>query len=468
MAFPFRIGLYANAAPRDVTSPALLGFYGWQQSLLRLLEGSGPLLTAIALAAIAARHVGRGVLLLLALIYFAGYPAVQFQVRHFFHLEFIVWIALVVVVERVVSIRLADDWPAKATRVLTFAIIAIAIVVLPIGVARAYQDRHVPAMLQKYADAPRTPLAIERVAEAGHTLLAVPALWAARDRRAAVDARYVVAEFSPQCGAVRLPVTFAYASPDDAWDFSLDTVVNLAAGTPTEVFFPAYNTDDGARFTGVRVDRGFESCVSRVTQVTDIRPFPMLLVLTLQTGWPRARMHQSIAAWEPQPVPKSADLRIETLPKDLTVRRADLDGTLNPAPPATFHARIVQDDPRGGWIARGTPDGPATSLVQLRAEPRGPEDRFVVEGEVIRGGVTVGLLTGQTWAGDTNVTFATPGPFSVVLAPVTHGDYGVLFANALRDSWLVRNFGDRLLRVTGWFHTFTDVRIRKAGWRTRL
>jgi hypothetical protein len=323
-------------------------------------------------------------------------------------------------------------------------------------------------MLQTYADAPRTPLAIEQIAEAGHTLLAVPTLWAALDRRAPVNARYVVAEFSPQCGAVRLPVTFAYASPGDAWDFSLDTVVDLAAGTPTEVFFPAYNTDDGARFTGVRVDRGFESCVSRLTQVTDIRPFPMLLVLTLPSGWQHARMHQSIAAWEPQPVPKSADLRVGTLPKDLTVRRADLDGKVNPPPPATFRARIVQDDPRGRWIARGTPDGRATSLVQLMAEVRGPDDRFVVEGEIIRGGITVGLLTGQTLAGDMNVTFTTPGPFSVVLAPVTRADYGVLFANALRDSWLVRNFGDRLLRVTGWFHTFTDVRIRKAGWRTRL
>ena len=78
--------LQPNVAPEEPTHELLTAHAPSSSPVGSVAKG--------ALALLSTRHVGRAVLVMLAVIYFAGYPAVQFQVRHFFHLEFVVWLGL--------------------------------------------------------------------------------------------------------------------------------------------------------------------------------------------------------------------------------------------------------------------------------------------------------------------------------------------------------------------------------------
>jgi hypothetical protein len=335
-------------------------------------------------------------------------------------------------------------------------------------VARAYQQRHVRSMIEAYVEAPRETLSAEPHVTGARVLMRLPMLWDRLDPARRVNEEYIVAEFSPRlCDAVRLPVTFRYDSPIDATDYSLDVSVALREhDRPTQIFFPAYATRDWSRFAGVELPVGFEACLQQVARVRDLRATPMLLNLDLTPDWNQRPLYHTISAWE-APSPAASESRVVALPPTLVVARSTLISPTDPLPPVQVRARIVHDDPAGRWVVAGTPDGPRTPLLQLAPEARGPDDRFVVEGEVRRGGVTIGLLKGETWADDKNLTIDTPGKFSVVLAPREPASYGALVANAVDNSWIVRHGSRRVLRIAGLFRTFTDVRISKAGWASR-
>ena len=70
--------------------------------------GLGLVVAAIALAA--AVSVRIGLFLLFFLLYFGGYPMIQFDARHYFHLEFITWWAAGFVLQAAIS----DAWPLVA------------------------------------------------------------------------------------------------------------------------------------------------------------------------------------------------------------------------------------------------------------------------------------------------------------------------------------------------------------------
>src|SRR5438132_1167690 len=96
--FPFSVRGFSPPDTPGAASPSVLRFYGVQSYGLRALSGLGPLLAAVAIVIVGSWSVTGGIGLLLLTIYYGGYPAVQFHVRHFFHLEFAAWWALLFVV----------------------------------------------------------------------------------------------------------------------------------------------------------------------------------------------------------------------------------------------------------------------------------------------------------------------------------------------------------------------------------
>src|SRR5262249_11270270 len=86
---PFTVSDYSQAAPPEIHSPVLLALYKWRAGLLWLFEGGGALIAGLALVALSVQSIPAALGMLLLLVYFAGYPAIQFHPRHFFHLEFI-------------------------------------------------------------------------------------------------------------------------------------------------------------------------------------------------------------------------------------------------------------------------------------------------------------------------------------------------------------------------------------------
>jgi hypothetical protein len=445
---------------------------------LGILEGAGLPAVILALLLVGRASPVAGVLLLAALVYVAGYPAIQFQPRHYFHLEFIGWLALGFVVQRAIAggtlmlraRRSRAPLPRFSRqdmrRMAAFAMAAVGIVVLPIAAARLYQQRHVRNLLQEYVAAAREPVATETIDDRGRTLLQASTLWADRNPEQKIGTRYVAATFSPAtCPAVRLPITFRYDAGEPWHDFSLDLTLALQPGDPpTDVFFPAYYVDGASRFAGIDVPRGFEACVQEVSRVRDLRTNPMLLNLTLVPHWDTGPLYQRLDGWEPDgPVPA---VRTYALPETLPVARTTLRAAAVP-PPLSWRTAIVQGDPAGTWSVSGTPPGPRWPALAFAAQARTPDDRFVLEGEVKRGGIRVGLIRGDAWTDAGSLRIASAGRFAAVLSPDAAGAYGVLFENSIDDSWFLRHAPSAIARLAGRFHRFNDVRISKAGWVSR-
>jgi hypothetical protein len=465
-----------HAVPFGIDNSALLRLYEWQIRAIGVLEGAGVASVALALLVVSRTSVRHALLLLAALLYLGGYPAIQFRTRHFFHLEFVGWLALGFLAQRaaarvariVEARRRGEPWApvswVAARRMATFGAIAFAIVAVPLAGARLYQQRHLRTFLRTYVEAPRERLPVEPVDAGDRRLLRTSTLWTDRDPQREIETQYIVAVFSAECPAARLPVTFRYDAARDSADYSLDTILTFERhGPPVEVFFPAYYVKGESWFDGVEVPRGFEQCVQEVTRVNNLDSLPLLLNLTLSAGWERTPLYQRLAAWER---PTSPFPRVDARPLRLPVPRATLDEHLTP-PAVLWRTPIVQGNPAGPWSITGTPKGPEWPVLEFAAQTRTADDRFVLEGEVLRGGFTVGLVSGERWMADGTVTIASPGRFAIVLAPPEPGAYGVLLANSLNDSWLLRHAPAPIVQLAGWVQRFNDVRIAKAGWVQR-
>jgi hypothetical protein len=471
---PFTPGTHADAIPYALQGATLPGLYEWHNAGVSILRGKGLIAVALVLLVLSRSSVWGAVLLLVSLLYVAGYPAIQFQPRHFFHLEFIAWWALGFLVERSVpgvtgyvrARRRSFPRPsmsrAAAKRMAWFALTALAVIALPLAGARSYQQRHMRGFLRAYVDAPRDRLPLEPVGSGERTLLRAPTLWADADPGRGVRTQYVVARVSPAtCPVVRLPLTFRYATVNGQPDFSLDMTVTFLPALPVEIFFPAYRASGKFTFEGIEVSRGFERCVEEITRVRHLDSLPILVNLTLTSGWEQSPLYQRIAEWEVSdrtPFPS-----LYTLPPALTVAVRTLDKEAV-SPPLLWQMAMVRDATPRGWTITGTPPLPEWPLLEFAAEPRTPDDQFVMEGEIVRGGITIGLVRGHQWTGDGHVTITKAGRFLAVLAPPAAGEYGVLCVNGLGGSWFLSHAAGGLVRLAGRFHHFNDVRITRARW----
>src|SRR5262249_52566522 len=230
-----------------------------------------------------------------------------------------------------------------------------------------------------------------------------------------------------------------------------------------EILFPAYDDPGKSRFDGVEVSRGYDRCVEQVARVRDLSTMPILVNLRAAQGWESRPMHQRLAALETST--RATDPRLVALPAELTLPVRTLYSKPD-APPSLWKSPLVHEH-AAGWRITGTPPSPVWPLAEFAATPRTPDDQFVVEGEVLRGGITIGIVRDHSWTSQGNLSITQPGPFVAVFSPPAAGDYGVLWENGLFDSWFLSYAPNAVARVAGRFHDFNDVRITRAGWIRR-
>src|SRR5262249_4349194 len=231
---PFHVGTYTAVVPYGLANPRLISAYK-NTTQLNALAGLGVVSVALALTIISSRSVRAAVVLLALLIYFAGYPALQFQIRHFFHLEFIAWWAMAFVIDRAVVApallrRLRADpgaWRPSArvaaVRVLVFAGIAVLGLAGPVWALRAYQTMHVQRLVgREYLGAQPRPVAtVPAMAADGRVLLDMSGLWSSLDPRETVATAYLVVELSSaRCDALFWRARYRYDAETPASDFS--------------------------------------------------------------------------------------------------------------------------------------------------------------------------------------------------------------------------------------------------------
>jgi hypothetical protein len=283
LEFPFTIDRLTPGTPRGLTASWAVRLYGWQQGALRLLAGVAPWVTLLAIAVTGASDWRLGVATGLALLYYTGYPAVQFSARHYFHLEFIAWWSLLFVAAR--AARPGAIGRAGIRNGAIAVLILVLLIGLPLGVLRVYQQRHVTALVEGYLQAAAVPAA------AGE-------LWSDHPAADQFDARYLVLEFSSeQCPVREVPVTVRYETTTVANDFSYVAHVAISTAGPTLRLVPVFYTGQWSHFSKFEMPGDSGRCLKRVSRIADLGAVPLLVDLELEPGWAHTNLFQQIARW---------------------------------------------------------------------------------------------------------------------------------------------------------------------------
>jgi hypothetical protein len=303
------------------------------------------LLTVSALSILSIYSWRIAIFLLLFVIYLSGYPALQFQSRHYFHLEFIsLWVIgffLQLIIQRLVLISrgfnlkskfFPNFWDISVKRPLCFILGTLIFLLSPLYALRGYQNNHIGSLFKSYVTADTEEIQINptlinnSIPGNNKIILKNSSLFARQPSNFPVRTEYLVVDFGGnKCDQQNIPVTFRYRSGVPSYDFSTDMNISVpekSSKTTTKMFFPVYaafpfasnngwvfppiafekwqpfltaNNEWAAfHFEGIELLEQHTSCVSSLRRFKDINHYPLLLNLTLLPNWEKVARYQTI------------------------------------------------------------------------------------------------------------------------------------------------------------------------------
>ena len=472
---PFAVGVHTNAVPYGIHAAWITDWYQREDLVLQALKGSGVYVVASALVLISAYDFAGAMFLLFVALYFAGYPAIQFHIRHFFHLEFITWWAYGFLLQAAFAAPAMWRDPLRAQhmrRAVWFLVVAPLVIVGPLIIVRAYQTIHVRGLLAQYEGRPKVAVELQRQdTVGGRALFVVPTLWTgyeARDRaNISVETEYLTAAFSPAgCDSIAIPVTLVYEATNPSTDFSRKVTIPFGrSASPVSFMFAAFWAKGLSRFKGVEMAASDAGCFAGLTRTTDLRGLTLALNVMYLPDWQSHALHQSIVNWDP--VDFLGVPQFVVAPGSLSLNHAIVDGVLAPAggDARVYDPSMAFQQQRDGWSLRGVPSAPFVYLVQYQPRPADARSVFVVEGRLQRGGLTLGLIRDGRWT--TYINVVEPGPFSIAIQPTEAGDYRATIANDHIET-LFESFHSVApkLRRLGLLQPSLEASIERIGWAT--
>ena len=447
-------------------------------NVLRRLGAIWPWPLAVTLLALSVWNLRVGLFAGCFVLYLSGYPALQFQERHFFHLEFVGWWALgfsLMLAGRTAGAVMTRDshrewikavtpdggWRRAAGFALALWATLAVLLVGPLWLLRRYQEGHVRAWLGAIAAAPRTALDLVPVTlPNGDIRFESPALASNLPGDGGVHAAYLVAYVGgAACDTMNLQVTQRYRAMTPGYDFSHG--VNVAvplSDEPVALYFPAYFRNPGSTdaidepfgFAGLELPGAHADCLVRLSTLNDTTSLPALLDLRLRPGWERATPYATISGVEP----RQNLAEVYTFPADLA--RTTVKSSLAATPAAFLPSDILKVSPTFemngvSWRAEGAGGvggrGPLLYLVEMKPRRLAKGTTFIADGTIEKGGVTFGLVRNDEWAVQIHVVQT--GDFSVVIKVPEDGDYKVVMANNLRGMSLENRVAVRRAGLIG-------------------
>ena len=434
--FPFTTGRFSAAVPPGIAGAFGTRFYELQADVLRMLIGLGPLLAVGALIAIGSASVRNAVVLFLLVLYYCGYPAIQFHIRHFFHLEFVAWWALLFLAAalvRTVQARLRREplrLPLQARAAGAGAIVAVmaVVVVPPLWALRAYQQAHVSVLIDELRHQPRRPLTLVRTRDGDNVQIVLDELWG-RLEPGDVVLRYLAAEFSAdQCGADDVPVLFKYKATYGTTAFTTLFRIPVDPGAPTTQFVPVFRDADSSEFTAMQMPAGYDACLKSVAVVNGIGSLPLPIDLTLTPQADGTPWFQRLVEWENAPL--SPTPSVHAFPADaVSVRHPD---PTMPALHAEYVAKGLSSSGRG-WSGAMVASVPQARILQFSENDLPAGVVLRATGTLRRGGLQIGVLQDNRWFAMRDVD--TMGPFTILVRVSQPGHYGVLVTDMSSRAW---------------------------------
>jgi hypothetical protein len=258
---------------------------------------AGGLAAALFVVVTSANSIRLALFAVFVMLYFGGYPAIQFLPRHYFPFEVITVVIVAFLIERAVTIVRTvksaggmNVWTVSPVMKRRAAItLAIVMVMLwaPLAVLRAYQNRAATRLLESYVNAPRSEVALPPIVPGAprSEIETVEALGRAGTRFLEIDVDAAACRPDTQL-KFRYDATYPQAN--------LSHAVVLQSRTdrdgPTRIFEPVY-----PGFQGIDVSDSSPACRLRVSEVSGADRFPLVLPAQLPPGWQAAPQYQRIA-----------------------------------------------------------------------------------------------------------------------------------------------------------------------------
>lgn len=288
--------------PPFPSTPWIGGAYRPVSRVTTLLAPAGPVLMLIAVGIAWAQSVRLGLAMTVLVLFLGGYPAIQFEARHWFHLRFLPWFAAAAVVTSALAWRRqSPGWPA----VLRGAAGVIGVVIAlgaALAVIRAVQRQTALTLISQYESMATTPVPTGEAVGAF-----VPVMWNARETGSEVEQRasdlLVVTLNTGACGgAGPLALRVRYDADVPSHDLSNDIVLARPRtdAAPTRVFIPVFRAAFQRRvylqFSGLEVAGAPASCIGSVATAARDAGTPLWLQVRLPADWRDHALYESMRA----------------------------------------------------------------------------------------------------------------------------------------------------------------------------
>lgn len=454
---------FVNWTNRSTGRPWLDEFYRLRTSYLIPMGGSGLWFSAGFLALMAARSFRLGLWWSLVVAFFGTLPAMQFHIRHYFHLEVLGWLAILTVVALVVAtarsvfrgrpVPSGDDqaihplgrvagWGRMIALLGGVSLVAAAVLTS----ARAYQQGSATRLLSVIEGLPRTRIESPWVpADEGRVRFRLPP-----PTETNTVMGYFGIELATGCPFIEVPVRLNYATPVAFNDYSEELRILVQAPDETvRLFFPVVWMAGGP-IPEVSLDtaRDVLPCIGQVFNVSPGQT-PLLPYLYLSDNWRRERLYQVRERGQLSALGARSRVPVWVSSKLDGLKTSDFTGPLDPvfSTPPTFQVPIAA--PAGeGWRIKGSAKTRFAYFLQSAAVHRPKGALLVATGDVRTGGFTLGFLRDDQWAAQVSVNG--PGPFRAALSSPDDGDYALVVA---------ANLPGRSLEA--------DIDIARIGWVQR-
>jgi hypothetical protein len=270
------------------------------QAVTHLTSPLGPVVTIAAVGIAWAVSARLGVALTVFVLFLGGYPAIEFESRHWFHLRFIPWWSAALVITAVWHRRSAAWTSASITRALFGVVATLAALVAALAILRSIQSRSVRAIIAAYSEAATTPIAITRSAAA------VDVDWNPTDYGTLPEHRssdLLVITLDPvRCAADRAAIRVRYDV--DVPSHDLTTIIPLtraadpAAHEPTRLFVPVFanGLEDHSylRFARLETIGTTPECVTAVATMADRMAHPLWIQVQAPGDWRTRSWYQTL------------------------------------------------------------------------------------------------------------------------------------------------------------------------------
>ena len=447
-----------HVLPQGILPDVVTNVIGVVGRVRVMFAGLGVAVFSAALLMLSIRSVRLAASLFGVVAFLGAYPAIQFQLRHVFHLELLsVWMLGVLasavgswIVDRWRAVPSQDGVPAPTRegrwRPVVFAAGVVATVTLPMAVLRGYQQRTATTLMETYVAAPLEALTMSvEPAGPGMVRLAKDAL--PQGPRRSMRSDVIVAEVS----AARCPVThtamrFSYDAGNPDLDFTrtYDVEVPAAGDGVARVFVPVYRSSDTSpsdalKFGGVEIAEAEQHCITGLSRWASVDHVPLLMPVVLLPGWRERPLHQSLRGWERdgtsagrEPATFWGPAASRTI---VSERLSRAGATVERfAAQLAYAARIARVAPDARVDVAGVAEATGSYLAAWQEASFADSDMVLIEGELNRGGLAIGLTDRAGWA--TRLAIDTPGPFTAVIQAPRPGQYQLVIANHLSNTSL--------------------------------